>query len=124
MMDRDENVLDSKDHCYGRLTRYQVAKQEYILFVDDTGSNTNQKDDGVIGGQRIVTATNQTEGGICIVSTTDIHFTLLCFTAGNGEPVFCGIILKSEPAVNEIPICWQMGIDITKVPLTGVSKSD
>jgi hypothetical protein len=123
MMDRNGNVVDSKDQCYGRPTRYRVTKPEYILVVDETGSITNQKDDGLIGGQRIVTATNQTEGG-CIGSKTDIHFTVLCLNAGNGEPVLCGIILKSEKAVSEIPNSWQMGIDITKDPLTGVSQSE
>jgi hypothetical protein len=116
-------VVDSKDQCYGRPARYRITKPEYILFADEAGSNTNQKDDGLIGGQQIVTATNQTEGG-CIGSRTDIHFTVLCFTAGNGEHVLCGIILKSEKSVSAIPISWQMGIDITKDPLTGVSQSE
>lgn len=122
MLDIDGKVVYSKEEMYGRPPQFQVTKPEQILFVDETGSNTNQKDDGLEGGQRIVTGAKQTEGA-CIGSTTDIHFTVLCFTAGTGEPVMCGIILKSDRDISEIPLRWSLGVDITKDPRTGRTTS-
>jgi hypothetical protein len=34
----------------GRPTQYLLTKPEFVLLVDETGCNTNQKDDGHVGG--------------------------------------------------------------------------
>jgi hypothetical protein len=47
-------------------------------------------------------------------ATTNIRFTVLCFTSAVGEPVLCSVILKSDRQPHEIPISWRLGIDITK----------
>lgn len=123
MMDINGNIVESEDEMYGRKTKYRITKPEQILFVDETGSNTNQKEDGLIGGQRIVVGNNQAEGA-CIGSNTDMHFTVLCFTSGTGEPVMCGVILKSEKHVSELSLDITLGIDITKDVLTGRTQSE
>jgi hypothetical protein len=46
-------------------------------------------------------------------ATTDIHFTILPFTSGTGEPVLCSIIFKSEQDIKGIPLNWKLGIDLT-----------
>jgi hypothetical protein len=38
---------------------------------------------------------------------------VLRFICGTGEPVICGIIIKSDQKTSEIPISWKTGIDIT-----------
>jgi len=47
-------------------------------------------------------------------ATTDIHFTLLPFISGTGEPVLCAIIFKSDLHVSQIPVSWKTGINITQ----------
>jgi hypothetical protein len=86
---------------------------EYLLFVDETGCNTNQKDDGNAGGELFVLPVDGEEFGVCGV-TTDMHFTVLCFTSGLGDPVMCAVILKSNKEPSELPIAWKLGIDIRK----------
>ncbi len=34
----------------GLLTKFQLTKPEFLLFVDETGFNTNQLNDGRVGG--------------------------------------------------------------------------
>jgi len=46
-------------------------------------------------------------------ATTDLHFTVLPFISGTGEPVLCAIIFKSEQQISEIPVNWKTGIDLT-----------
>jgi hypothetical protein len=106
-------INDASDQVFGRKSKYVMEHPEWVLFADETGCNTNQKEDGHKGGQLFVLETGYEEGGLTGV-TTDIHFTVMCFTCATGEPVLCVIILKSEKPVEEIPISWKWGIDITK----------
>jgi hypothetical protein len=53
--------------------------------------------------------------------TTDIHFTVICFTAGTCEPVMCAVILKSEKDASHIPDSWKFGIDLPKTVNNGES---
>jgi hypothetical protein len=45
---------------------------------------------------------------------TDLHYTVMRFTAATGEPVLCVVIFKSENE-HSIPHQWVSGIDITKM---------
>ena len=54
-----------------------------------------------------------TESGV-IGATSDIHFSVLCFTSGLGAPIMCAVILKSKKEINDIPDTWKLGIDIRK----------
>jgi hypothetical protein len=49
----------------------------YVLFVDETGCNTNQKDDGHVGGKLFVLPTDDSD--VAPIGATDIHFTLFAF---------------------------------------------
>jgi hypothetical protein len=53
------------------------------------------------------------EAGAPIVSTTDLHFTILGFISGTGEAVMCAIIFTADLPVSEIPVSWKLGLDIT-----------
>jgi hypothetical protein len=113
MLDCDGNITNNKDKMVGRKTRYQLTKPEQCVYVDKTGCNTNMKDDGHVGGRQYVMSVDQVEGDQSGV-TRDIHFTVLAYTSGTGEVIMCAIILKSEKPVNEIPISWKLGIDVSK----------
>jgi hypothetical protein len=97
-----ENVYDAMVEEYWILI-VQVAYQrsiswcslKFLLFVDETGKNTNQKSDGQIGGQRYIVSVN----GDTVRSlglSMDLHFTVICFTAATGDPVMCTVIFTSE----------------------------
>jgi hypothetical protein len=95
MFDIDGNITEDPSKMFGRPSRYQITRPDRCVYVDETGCNTNCKNDGLIGGQRQVLGKNQKEGGRTS-ATTDLHFTVLAFTSGTGEPIMCAIILKSE----------------------------
>ena len=91
MMDKEGNEVLDHRLMYGRPTKYKVTHPEKILFVDEAGSNTNQKDDGRIGGKLFVVPTIDEHAGMnCAV--TDIRFTILCFTSATGVPAMCAVI--------------------------------
>jgi hypothetical protein len=94
MLDIDGNHVFDKEKMYGRPTMYVLTKPENVLFVNETGCNTNQKEDGHVGGCHFILPTCAFGGG-WVGAAIDIHFTVLCFTAATGEPVMCAIILKS-----------------------------
>ena len=64
---------------------------------------------------------DQTEGAR-IGATTDIRFTVLCFTSGTGDPVMCAILLKSSLPVEKLPSTWKTGIDIRKNAKSGKTQ--
>jgi hypothetical protein len=98
---------------YGRPTNFVLTHPEMVVFVDETGSNTCQVMDGHADGQLFILPKDGSSGG-ALGSVTDVHFTVLPFVSGTGDAIMCSIILKSEKLVNEIPMSWRYGIDITK----------
>ena len=118
MLDIDGNIVDDETKMYGRKTRYILTKPEMVLFVDETGCNTNQKDGSQVGGRCFVVPRDDTEPGL-VGCTSDIHFTVLCFTSATGHPVMCAIIVKSTKESCKLPIRWTEGIDIRKNPIDG-----
>jgi hypothetical protein len=113
MMDRDGNITLDSNKQFGRKTRYKLTRPDRCVFVDETGCNTNMKDDGQIGGRRYVMAANQTEGART-GATSDIHFTVLAFTSGTGDVIMCAVIMKSEKTVSDLAVSWTLGIDVSK----------
>jgi len=97
----------------GLSSKFQLTKPEFLLFVDETGCNTNQLNDGRVGGELFVVPKIDNEAGAPIGSTTDLHFTVLGFISGTGEALMCAIIIKSDLPVSEIPVSWKSGLDIT-----------
>jgi hypothetical protein len=118
MFDKDGNETDDKTKMHGGPTRYKLIKPERCVYVDETGCNTNCKNDGQIGVQRIIMSKNQIEGGRSSAST-DLHFTVLAFTLGTGEPIMCAAILKSEKGAEDLPMNWKLGLDATKAIVIG-----
>jgi hypothetical protein len=119
--DVDGNEVFNADDAFGRGTLYKVTNPERIVFVDETGCNTSQIDDGQIGGQLFIFPKNGSCSGK-IGAVTDLHFTVLCFMSGLGIPIMCAVIMKSEKHVSDIPISWKLGIDIQKNLHDGATK--
>ena len=108
-----EEVSEDIQHEAGLPSKYRLTRPEYVLFVDETGCNTNQLNDGRVGNERFILPKDDSECGAPIGATTDIHFTVLPFVSGTGEAVMCAIIFKSDQDISEIPVSWKTGIDIT-----------
>ena len=107
-----EYVEEAIQHDSGLPTNYKLTHPEYLLFVDETGCNTNQLNDGKVGGELYLVPKNSEDAAAPAGATTDLHFTVLPFISGTGEPVLCAIIFKSELNVSEIPIIWKTGINL------------
>jgi hypothetical protein len=86
MLDMEGNEVDDPAKMVGRPTKYKIVKPEYLLFVDEAGCNTNQKDDGLLGGRLRVLPVYIPDCGTT-GATTNINFTVMCFTSGIGVPV-------------------------------------
>jgi hypothetical protein len=113
MFDINGLKVDSIEKMYGRPTNYILENPEMMIFVDETGSNTCQVSDGHVGGQLFILPSDGSSKGI-IGSVSDLHFTVLPFIAGTGEAVMCAVILKSEKSIEDTPLSWRYGIDVTK----------
>ena len=53
-MNRNGDIVMSAKEALGMKVTHQVKHPEYILFVDEVGNNTNMKDDGKVGGERLI----------------------------------------------------------------------
>ena len=105
MYDINGNEVRKSDEMYGLPTQYKMVYPIYVLFVDETGKNTNMKTDSAVGGRRLVVPKKsmKVDSGF-LGSTSDIHFTVLCFTSACGDAVMCAVIFKSEKQESELPL--------------------
>ena len=96
---------------YGLPSRYELLHPEYLLFVDEVGSNTDMRKDKQ-GNKKVIT--EKGFKGTQEAITTDLHYTVMGFTAATGDPVLCVVIFESD---NEelIPTNWVTGIDVNKI---------
>ena len=70
-----------------------MVDAERLIFVDEVGDNTSQKDDGNVGGEKFVVPKN---GKATMKSSVkDNHFTVLGFTDGLGRPLMCAVIIAA-----------------------------
>ena len=97
----------SDDYVGPLRTKYHLTHPEMCLVVDEVGSNSSQRGDGHIGGQKY-----QCEKGmipqIKASHSNERHFTTLGFTSLSGEPVLCLVIIAGVKEMYEI----ETGIDI------------
>jgi hypothetical protein len=113
MIDAEGKQVFTREEMVGHPTKYIRTHPEQVLFVDETSCDTNQKADANVGGRLYVLPVNEFDG--CKVgATSEINFTVLCFSNANGTPVMCAVILKSTKEQKDLPIKYQFGIDIRK----------
>jgi hypothetical protein len=118
MYDRQGKETTDPTKLWGRPTKYRMLQPHRCVFVDETGCNTNQTDDGNYAGELFVVPKGENGGGRTGV-TTDLHFTVVPFIAGTGEAIMVAVILKSEKHIKDCPSSWEFGIDMTKKPGQG-----
>ncbi len=105
-------VEDKIQYDHEMPSKYKLTKPEYLLFIDETGCNTNPLNDGRVGGELFVVPKEDNEAGAPTESTTDLHITVIRFVSGTGELAMHVIIFKSDQKLSEIPINWKTGIDL------------
>ena len=100
------------------VTHYHLTHPQNCLVVDEVGSDTSQKGDGHAGGAKYLCG----RGGIPYQQSAmnDKHFTMLGFTALNGDPVLCLIIIAGVQEKFEV----ECGIDIDATPVGDPSDAD
>ena len=99
-----EVVLCKEDAC-GMKSCFELIHPEWLVFVDEVGSNTSQAKDGAVGGQTyLCTKDGRPQQR---AATKDCHFTVLGFTAASGDPIMCAIIFASKTMKQE----WVLGFD-------------
>jgi len=105
-----EEVEEAIQYDAGLPTKFKLTHPEFLLFVDETGCNTNQLNDGKVGGELYLMQKNCGNAAAPAGATTDLHFTVLPFISGTGDPVLCAIIFKSDLHTSQISISWKTGI--------------
>ncbi len=85
-MDRTGNEVEGSER-FGLAQELKIDYPDYILFADESGCQTNQKQDGNVGNRKYIVEQDTTPQVIC--STTDHRFTILPFTSGSSEVVCC-----------------------------------
>ena len=86
-------VLEEKD-ALGLQTKYNLIRPDRLLFVDEVGSNTSQTKDGNVGGELFLCGKGERLQQR--LAHKDAHFTVLGFTAANGNPIMCAIIFAAS----------------------------
>ena len=76
--------MTSTSTFFGLPTQSKNIKPQYLLFLDECGCKANQKGDNAVEGELFVMPTDGSVEGIRR-ATTDLHFTILGFTAGTGN---------------------------------------
>jgi hypothetical protein len=78
-MDREGYDMEESDR-FGLAHEIKINHPDYILFADESGCQTNQKQDGNFGNRKYIVKHGTTPQVIC--STADHQFTILSFTSG------------------------------------------
>jgi len=47
-LNKENKIVQCKEEAFGRQTQYYITHPEYIVFVDEVGDNTSQKNDGQV----------------------------------------------------------------------------
>jgi hypothetical protein len=88
MFDKDANVVMDEKLMDRKPTKYQFVHPEQMIFVDKTGCNTNQKDDGYAGGEQFLLPQEKEDvkGFGNVGTATDIHHTVCTLRNTLGVP--------------------------------------
>jgi hypothetical protein len=85
-------IVESEADAFRLKSKYELIHPDLLIFVDELGCITNQKQDG------------DNEKYLCPKSgrpqqraaTKDSHFTVLGFTAADGNPLMCAIFFATK----------------------------
>ena len=99
------DIVSSEAELFGEKVSQRLKHPKHVLFVDEVGNNTNMKDDGRVGGERLLKGRRET--GEVTAATSVACFTVLGFTAATQEPVMCATMFAASEMTQE----HQLGIN-------------
>jgi len=103
--DKNGDVVETEEEAFGCKTRYELIHLDHFIFVNKVGNNTSQAKDGQVGGKTYLCSKDGQPQQRA--ATKDAHFTILGFTAADGEPLLCAIIFAAKTMKHE----WVTGFD-------------
>jgi hypothetical protein len=103
--DKNGEVVEVQEQAFGCKSEFELIHPDHLIFVNEVGSNTLQAKDGQVGGQTYLLSVDSRPQNRA--ATKDAHFTMLGFTAANGEPLLCAIIFAAKSMKRE----WVTGFD-------------
>jgi len=95
-MNKEGDVIEEEEYFECMVT-HKISHPDMMLCMDVVGSDTSQKGDGAVGGEKFVCAVGTTLKEKC--STKSKHWTLLGLTAFDGSPVMCIVIFSGNKLV-------------------------
>jgi hypothetical protein len=98
--------------------RCLLAHPEFVLFINEVGCNTSQKNDSNNGGQKFIVQNGQRS--LLQASFNNFHFTILGFTNFSGDPVLAVIIIASTEITAKCIMGMQPWADIVGDPFTDI----
>lgn len=111
-----------REWAYGLPSQYKLTKPEYVLYVDEIGSKVKADRQlnfyGHVDGQMLNLPVDCSGGMDLGSDTTEMKFSVYCFSNGLGEAVLCAIVFMSDKDISDIPLSVRWGIDTLK-PLNG-----
>jgi len=103
-VNKEGKIVSTEEESFGRKTKHILTRPNYLIFVDETGDDTSQKQDGNQGGEKFVVGVK--ERALLSSSFDGCHWTSLGFTLGDGRPLLCVIII----ACSEVDAKTRMGL--------------
>lgn len=91
---KENSIVETQSEVYGLNTQYSLLHQEYLVMVDEVADTISQKGDRNTGGQKFIVV-NDMRAQIRN-SFKDNDFTVLGFTAANGQPKMCAIVIAAS----------------------------
>ena len=71
--------VETEEEAVGQKVTHVVKHPQYMMFVDKVGNNKNMKDDGKVGGEKLLKGKGNKAR--ILEATADQNFTVLGFTA-------------------------------------------
>ena len=98
--------VETEEEAERQNMTHVVKHPQCMIFVDKVRNNTNMKDYGNIGGEKLFKGKGNKAR--ILAETADQHFTVLGFTSGTGEAVMCCIMFSG----NELSADQELGVNI------------
>jgi len=102
---KNREVVEVQEPAFEGKSGFELIHPGHLIFVDEVGSNTSQAKDGQIRGQTYLCSVDVRPQNWA--TTKDANFTVLGFTAANGELLLCAIIFAAKSMKRE----WVTGFD-------------
>ena len=110
-MDKLGNIVE-EGQSYGLKVEKKIKHPDYFIHVDEFGDSLDMTRDKLNGSQKKLCGVGIKPN--ISVSSTNLHYTVLGFTAANGVPIMCAIILTRDDVDDDdgIKINVVTGIDV------------